>query len=83
MIPGFILMGYILMIATIVGSVLALIQKDLMKAVIILGVEGLAVAFLYQVLRAPDVAITQAILGAALLPGIFAIAIYKTRREEE
>ena len=46
-------------------------------------IEGLAVAFLYQMLRAPDVGITQAILGAALLPGIFAITVYKTRREEE
>ncbi len=83
MIPGFMLAGYILMITTIVGAVLTLMQKDLIKAVIILGLEGLAVAFLYQVLRAPDVAITQAILGSALLPGIFAVTIYKTRREEE
>jgi energy-converting hydrogenase B subunit D len=83
MIPGYMVMGYIFMFTAIFGSVLALIQRDLMKAVILIGLEGLAVAFLYQMLRAPDVAITQAILGAALLPGIFAIAVYKTRREEE
>lgn len=83
MIPGSLLMGYILMITAILGALLALVQKDLMKAVILIGLEGLAVAFLYQILQAPDVAITQAILGAALLPGIFAVTIYKTRREEE
>jgi energy-converting hydrogenase B subunit D len=83
MIPGYMVMGYIFMFTALFGSVLALIQRDLMKAVILIGLEGLAVAFLYQMLRAPDVAITQAILGAALLPGIFAIAVYKTRREEE
>jgi energy-converting hydrogenase B subunit D len=83
MIPGFMIMGFIFMFTALFGSILALIQRDLMKSVILIGLEGLAVAFLYQTLRAPDVGITQAILGAALLPGIFAITVYKTRREEE
>lgn len=47
---------YILMIITILGAVLALMQRDLLKAAILTGVPGASIAFLYQYLLAPDVA---------------------------
>ena len=74
---------YILMIVTILGAVLALMQRDLLKAAILTGVPGASLAFLYQYLLAPDVALTQAIVGSAIIPVFFALAVYKTRRVEE
>lgn len=74
---------YILMIITILGAVLALMQRDLLKAAILTGVPGASIAFLYQYLLAPDVALTQAIVGSAIIPVFFALAVYKTRRVEE
>ena len=74
---------YILMIVTILGAVLALMQRDLLKAAILTGVPGASIAFLYQYLLAPDVALTQAIVGSAIIPVLFAVAVYKTRRVEE
>lgn len=74
---------YILMIVTILGAVLALMQRDLLKAAILTGVPGASIAFLYQYLLAPDVALTQAIVGSAIIPVFFALAVYKTRRVEE
>jgi energy-converting hydrogenase B subunit D len=74
---------YILMIVAILGSLLALIQRDLLKAAILTGIPGAAIAFLYQYLLAPDVALTQAIVGSAIIPVFFALAAYKTRRMEE
>ena len=59
---------YILMIITILGAVLALMQRDLLKAAILTGVPGASIAFLYQYLLAPDVALTQAIVGSAIIP---------------
>ncbi|MCC7569486.1 MAG: DUF4040 domain-containing protein [Candidatus Methanofastidiosa archaeon] len=67
----------------VASSILALVQRDLMRAVIIIGFQGLGLALLYQRLLAADVAITQAILGSALIPGLMAITVLKTRRYQE
>jgi energy-converting hydrogenase B subunit D len=74
---------YILMIVAFLGALLALVQRDLLKAAILTGIPGAAIAFLYQYLLAPDVALTQAIVGSAIIPVFFALAVYKTRRMEE
>jgi energy-converting hydrogenase B subunit D len=74
---------YILMIITILGAILALMQRDLLKAAILTGIPGASLAFLYQYLLAPDVALTQAIVGSAIIPVFIALAVYKTRRVED
>ncbi len=74
---------YVLMITTVLGAVIALMQKDLLKAAILTGVPGISIAFLFQFLLAPDVALTQAIVGSAIVPVFFALAVLKTRRTEE
>jgi energy-converting hydrogenase B subunit D len=74
---------FVLMFVIVAASLLALVQKDLMRAVIIIGFQGLGLALMYQRLTAADVAITQAILGSALIPGLMAITVIKTRRDQE
>ncbi len=74
---------YVLMIIIILGSILSLMQRDLLKAAILTGIPGAALAFLYQYLLAPDVALTQAIVGSAIVPVFIALAVYKTRRVED
>jgi energy-converting hydrogenase B subunit D len=75
---------YALMAGAVVTAIAALFTKDLMKAVIIgTGIEGLAIAYLFQKLLSPDVALTQAIVTSTILPAIFVIVVYRTRRFEE
>jgi energy-converting hydrogenase B subunit D len=74
---------YILMIVAVLGAVIALSQRDLLKAAILTGITGAAIAFLYQFLLAPDVALTQAIVGTAIIPVFIALAVKKTRQMEE
>ena len=71
----------LVIITTLVASVLALVQTDLLKVAILTGVSGVGIAFLYQILLAPDVALTQAVVGAAIVPTLVAIAVLKTREE--
>ena len=78
-----IIIEFVLMAVIIITTILALMQRDLMKMVVIIGIEGLGLAFLYQRLLAADVAITQAILGSALIPGLIIITVLKTRRMQE
>jgi energy-converting hydrogenase B subunit D len=75
---------YVLMFSAVAIAAVSLYPKDLMKAVIIgTGIEGLALAVLYQELLASDVALTQAVIASTVLPGVFAIAVWKTQRWEE
>jgi energy-converting hydrogenase B subunit D len=76
------MLEYVLMIIIIVGAILALVQKDLLKAAILTGFVGGAVAVLFQILLAPDVALTQAIVGTAIVPVFIALAVKKTQRED-
>jgi energy-converting hydrogenase B subunit D len=73
---------YLIMIIAVVSAILALVQRDLLKAAILTGISGAAIAFLFQILLAPDVALTQAIVGAAIVPVFIALAIKKTRRDD-
>ena len=73
------MLSIILMIITVLSAILALIQKDLLKAAILTGFSGGALAVLFQL--APDVALTQAIVGAAIVPVFLALAVKKTQRD--
>ncbi len=76
------MLEYILIFITIISAILALIQSDLLKAAILTGFSGGALAVLFQILLAPDVALTQAIVGAAIVPVFIALAVKKTTRED-
>ena len=76
------MLEFVLMIIIVVSAILALIQKDLLKAAILTGFTGAAIAVLFQVLLAPDVALTQAIVGAAIVPVFIALAVKKTQRSD-
>ena len=76
------MMEIILCIVIVLSSILALIQKDLFKAAILTGISGASVAVLFQVLLAPDVALTQAIVEGAIIPIFIALAVKKTQRSE-
>ena len=72
---------YFFMILTIVSAILALVQRDLLKSTILTGISGASLAFLFQLLLTPDVALTQAIVGAAIIPIFIGLAVKKTSRE--
>lgn len=74
---------YVIMIIAVLGSILALVQRDLLKAAILTGITGACIAFLFQFLLAPDVALTQAIVGTAIVPVFLALAAYKTQRMDD
>ena len=73
---------FILCIIIILSAILALIQKDLLKTAILTGFSGGAMAVLFQILLAPDVALTQAIVGSAIIPVFIALAVMKTQRSD-
>lgn len=73
----------ILMIIAVLGAIIALVQRDLLRSAILMAIPGASLALLYQLLLGPDVALTQAIVGTAIVPVFFALAAYKTKRVED
>ena len=62
-----------------VSAILACHLEKLLSAVIALSVTGLFAAAAFLVLHAPDVAISEAAVGAALSPLIFIFALKKIK----
>jgi energy-converting hydrogenase B subunit D len=73
----------ILILLMIVSAVAVLIFKDLMNAVIASCMISLIAAILFYCLQAPDVAMAEAVIGAALITGILVIVVKRTKRFEE
>ena len=57
--------------------------RDLLAATIVFAAYSLVMAMTWQQLRAPDVAVTEAALGAGVTTLLFLLAIARTRRMED
>ncbi|MCD6591295.1 MAG: DUF4040 domain-containing protein [Candidatus Aenigmarchaeota archaeon] len=70
-------------IPIILFSLLAALSKDLLRAVVFLAVSSMCIALAFLLLKAPDIAMTEASVNACLTTLIYVIAVRKTRRYEE
>ena len=73
----------LLVIVMLAGAIVTCVLKDLLSAVITAGIVSLIASILFYFLQAPDVAMAEASIGAALTTAIFIFAIKKTTRYEE
>ena len=73
----------IVLVLIVVGAALAVWFKDLLSSVLALAAASLLVSLELYMLQAPDVAIAEAGIGAALTTAIYVIAVHRTRRKEE
>jgi len=71
----------IIPILIVVCALLVAIFKDLIAAVISLAAMSLLLALEFYLLQAPDVAIAEAGVGAAITVAIYILAIRATMRE--
>ena len=67
----------------VVAAVAAMFAKNLVSAVILAGAVSLIASFIFLRLGAPDVAMTEAAIGAALSALIFLAAIHRTGETEQ
>lgn len=73
---------YISAIIMIISALSAVYAKDLLVSVVALSINSLIVSVLFFLMKAPDVAITEAAIGAGLSTAIFVFAIKHTERKE-
>lgn len=72
----------VLVVVMIITAIMTVISKDLLNALIMLSLIGLIAVVLFFIMNAPDVALTEAAIGAGLTVIIFIIAIRKIGRYE-
>jgi uncharacterized MnhB-related membrane protein len=74
---------FFLIILMLTAAIAASVFRDLISAVIAAALVSLIASILFYFLQAPDVAMAEAAIGAALTAAIFIIAIRRTKRYEE
>ena len=74
-----VVLNALILIGLIVSAILASVSEKLLSAVIALSVTGLFAAAEFLLLHAPDVAISEAAVGAALAPLIFIVTLRKLK----
>ena len=67
----------LIILGLVVSAVLACHFEKLLSSVIAIGVTGIFAAAAFLLMHAPDVAISEAAVGAALSPMIFIVALKK------
>lgn len=68
------------MISALGAAILAAETPDLLVAIVASAVVSLVSSLLFYLLQAPDVAITEASIGAGLTTAILIMALRKTER---
>ena len=68
----------IAVIVMIVAALAVVILRNLMAAVVATSVVSLTLSILFVVLRAPDVAMTEAVVGAGLSGVLLAMTLRKS-----
>lgn len=73
------LFNIIVLLIMIIGSVASAKTKNVLGSVIIFMVYSLMMAILWQQMNAPDLAITEAAVGAGITTILFVIALRKIK----
>ncbi|OQX72332.1 MAG: hypothetical protein B6D61_13970 [Bacteroidetes bacterium 4484_249] len=79
----YLILFFVLLVLMLAAAIYAVVQKDLLYAVIATGLISLVLSVLFYMLQAPDVALTEAAIGVALTTIIFIITIRNTVRYED
>jgi len=77
------LLGSVLLLLMFFLYAIAIELRDLLHSTIVLAGASVLLAVAFYILQAPDIAITQAAVGAGVTTVLFVIAISRTRRVEE
>ena len=74
-----VILNALILLGVVVSAILAVHCEKLLSSVIALGVTGIFAAAEFLLLHAPDVAISEAAVGAALTPLIIIVTLKKLK----
>jgi energy-converting hydrogenase B subunit D len=65
------------------GGLGVVLVRDPLRQAMMAGVFGMALAVLFFVFQAPDVALSQITVGSIILPALILLALAKVREEQD
>jgi uncharacterized MnhB-related membrane protein len=74
------LLVVVLGLVAVAGTAVVL-ERDPLHQVMVFGLFGMLLAVLFLVLQAPDVALSELVVGAVLLPGLVLFTLVKVRAD--
>ncbi|OYT38471.1 MAG: sodium:proton antiporter [Desulfurococcales archaeon ex4484_58] len=83
--PQIIVLGMAALAAlvSVIATYLAILEKNLVRAVVFSAIQSTLYAFLYYVLMAPDIVLVYIPVAVGLYPAVVLILISKTEKEEK
>lgn len=75
--------SYIIMAAIIIASFMAITAKKLINSIFFFSFTGVGATILFALMKAPDVALTEAAVGTGLVTLVFLSTLRKTSKEDE
>ena len=79
MIDIVVILNVLIVLGMIISAILAVHFENLLSSIIALSITGIFCAAEFLMLHAPDVAISEAAVGAALTPLIFIVTLRKIK----
>jgi energy-converting hydrogenase B subunit D len=70
------------LVVVALGGLAVTVVPDPLRQTLVLGIYGLALMFLFFVLQAPDVALSEIVVGTVGLPLIIIVALRKIAEQE-
>lgn len=68
--------------AIALGAPAVVLTRDPLRQAVVVGIYGLALALLFFIVDAPDVALSQIVVSAVGLPAMLVLAVAKVREHE-
>ena len=72
-------MTQVLFLLVAIGAVLVVRTRDIEKQMLVLSVYGMVLTLLFVMLQAPDVALSELVIGGAALPLMLAAVARRVR----
>ena len=73
----------ILFVLVALGGTAVVLTRDMVSQAIVFSVYGLLLSLLFLVLQAPDVALSEIAVGAAVLPVVLLVTAAKARGRKQ
>ena len=67
----------------VLAGTLVALARDPLRQTILAGIYGLTLALLFFALQAPDVALSQIVVGGVALPAMLLLALAEVRAREQ
>jgi energy-converting hydrogenase B subunit D len=76
-------LNLLLLVFLLTTAAIAVSLRDLLAAAVVFSAYSLMMALLWTQLRAPDLALTEAAVGAGVTTVLFVVTVFKTTRRED